>query len=699
MVVNKIKTEQMKITFFVFCFLFSFGPIVAQKKNNCFQLIPQPQKMEICKGNGLLFSELDYIFAENYSVVPVLGNRIGCLPQFREKGKGIILQLSNGEKLPESEEGYLLELNDNGVLIQARTQKGLFYGCQTLEQLMEDSHDFNTRIPCLKITDYPSIAYRAVHFDTKHHLGRTEYYYRAIDKLARYKINAVIWEIEDKLRYTRRPEIGAANAISKQEMAAICRYAQERNVEISPLVQGLGHAGFILKHHWELRENPASDWEFCPSNPKTYELQFDLYEDAIEAMPYGRYLHVGGDEITAIGIDERCQATGKSAFELQMIWLQKVCDFAIKHNRIPIFWDDMPLKEGGIYETIKGNDTGAELDKKWNTKKLDEAIDLFPKECVYMRWNYNDATKPAHVRLINWYHSKGFMVMGATAASTGEPFLPRENSNVANIRGFSKLVADNKLEGILSTTWDDGSPHLETVWRGWIAQGEYGWNPYSRDIESFKAAHAQREFGFAPKDSLMNFLDGLEKAIFFFDGALISSGRRNLGYGATTFTLIELPDLTNRGNWSATWKNKIDQAKFEIIRFDWISKGITNAKEHALRNRYTLEVYEQTNCLQIYPSQLILALHDFDMATNAADQKTAIENIRKVCDSFSLMRATLESVYSQTRFMNNPEGYIAEHNHHNHLAGKTNNSDWLFYYELPMLSKVKKWMAEQLQML
>ena len=63
------------------------------------------------------------------------------------------------------------------------------------------------------IIDYPAISYRAVHFDVKHHLGRMEYYYQEIDKLARYKINAVIWELEDKLRYTRRPEIGAPNAI------------------------------------------------------------------------------------------------------------------------------------------------------------------------------------------------------------------------------------------------------------------------------------------------------------------------------------------------------------------------------------------------------------------------------------------------------------------------------------------------------
>ncbi len=214
---------------------------------------------------------------------------------------------------------------------------------------MEDSRDLRIPIPCLRMTDYPEISYRAVHFDTKHHLDRTEYYYRTIDKLARYKVNAIIWEVEDKLRYTRRPEVGAPNAISKQEMQAISRYAKERNIEISPLVQGLGHAGFILKRHWELRENPHSDWEFCPSDPRTYELQFDLYRDAMEAMPDGKYLHIGGDEITAIGIDERCKATGKTAFELQMIWLKKVCDFAVEHGRTPIFWDDMPLKYADLW--------------------------------------------------------------------------------------------------------------------------------------------------------------------------------------------------------------------------------------------------------------------------------------------------------------------------------------------------------------
>ena len=682
----------MKIRLLIIGLFVLSSNLFARELDKVFQLLPQPQFVEVYDGKGISYADVKCVVSSSGTSIPVLGPLLDELPRCERKGVKVLLSLSE-QNLPDSPEGYELVVEPEQILIRARTDAGLFYGCQTLEQLLEDSRDFGQVIPQMKIVDYPAVAYRAVHWDTKHHLDRMEYYYRMVDRLARYKINAVIWEIEDKLRYTRRPEVAAPNAISKQEMQALCRYAKERNVEISPLVQGLGHAGFILKHHWKLRENPASDWEFCPSDPRTYEVQFDLYLDALEAMPYGRYLHVGGDEITAIGIDERCKATGKSAFELQMIWLKKVCEFATEHGRTPIFWDDMPLKYAGLWELALSDKSEEEVAKAWNTDKLDAAIDLFPKECVYMRWLYEDATQPAHQRLLKWYHDKGLKVMAATAASAGDsPFLPRQNTRSAYVKGFSQLVAENQLEGILATAWDDGSPHLETVWRGFIAQGEFGWNPTARDIDTFKKAHAQREYGFSPEENRMQFLDELEKAIFFFDGALVTSGRRNPAWGVTTFTLLDLPDKQNPGVWSQTYKEKIAQAKVEAARYEQIKKGIREAKENALRNRYALQVYEVTNDLQNYPVRLILALNTYDTAKDEAGRSKALEEITHVCDELDTVRSGLEKVYSETRFMEQPEGYIADLNHHNHLASKTNNSDWWFLYEIPMVEKVRKWL-------
>ena len=68
-----------------------------------------------------------------------------------------------------------------------------------------------------------------------------------------------------------------------------------------------------------------SDWAFNPLNPKTYEVQFDLYDEAISITPYGKYLHVGGDEVKTTG-----RNSGQSALELQLYWLNKVANYAKK---------------------------------------------------------------------------------------------------------------------------------------------------------------------------------------------------------------------------------------------------------------------------------------------------------------------------------------------------------------------------------
>ena len=183
-----------------------------------------------------------------------------------------------------------------------------------------------------------------------------------------------------------------------------------------------------------------------------------------------------------------------------------------------------------------------------------------------MRWKYEDATTPAHRRLLEWYHDKGLKVMGATAASAGDsPFMPRRNTRSEYVKGFSQLVADNQLEGILATAWDDGSPHLETVWRGSLHK-ENSVGIRRHGISKRLKKHMHSGICFRPEDNRMAFLDELEKAVFFFDGALVTSGRRNPAWGTTAFTLMELPDKTKPGAWSELYKDKIAQAKIEAGR-------------------------------------------------------------------------------------------------------------------------------------
>lgn len=660
-----------------------------------FKLLPQPQKIELVNGEGISFTSLQSIYLQGTSR-PVLYGLLKSLPLAAKAGKGILfLKISHTKNLPESPEGYLLEVANGQVIIQSRSEAGLFYGCQTLLQLLEDARDEHINIPACRITDYPDIAYRAIHLDLKHHLDAGHYYYDMIDRLARIKINAIIVEFEDKLRYRKAAAVGAGDAISVEEFAAISRYAHERNIEISPLVQGLGHASFILKHeaYKELRDDSTSDWSFDALNPKTYNLQFSLYEDAIAATPYGKYLHVGGDEVGNLGMSELSKKSGLTPMQLQMQWLNKVSEFARLHHRIPIFWDDMLFKLAGLYQTTWDPEVSVEQVKKiWheNAHRLEDNISLFPKECIYMRWNYDHPEIIGNHKAIDWYKSHNLKVMAATAAQTSWPMLPRNHSNFQPIKDFCKITSEKKLEGILCTAWDDCSPHFETYWRGFYDFAFFSWHYTDASADEVHAIFRHRFYAPALNDSSFEFQDLLEKALNFWETALIEKGQRN-NY-PSNIDLISLPDSNKSGAWSEKYKKKLSGAEAEISRYGVIKNRIGKAMQLTHRNQYSLELMNQVNELQINSAKLLLLLHQYDKTSSAAKME-AKQSIKKYVNSFAEIRKEYENVFSKTRILSNPAGYILDQNQHHHLANGTVNDDWMFVYELAMNKKINDWLG------
>jgi hexosaminidase len=657
-----------------------------------FRLLPEPQKIEFLSGNGLSLSDLRFLFLDGITKRPVLDQQLSSLPLSQVQGKGVLtLKLSESKNLPESDEGYIMQIKDKQVTITSRGEAGLFYGCQTLQQLLEDSHDQLTDIPACIITDYPGVPYRAVHLDIKYHLDAGHYYYQMIDRLSRIKINAVIVEFEDKLRYNS-PLIGAGNAISVEEFAALSRYAHERNIEISPLVQGLGHVSFILKHdeYKKLRDNPEIDWVIDPLNPESYKLVFSLYEDAMKATPYGKYLHVGGDEVRNYANYALGQKSGKSPFEVQMEWLNKVCDFASEHNRIPIFWDDMLLKYSGLIGTTESTSLSNEqIEKIWkdNQHRLDENISLFPKNCVYMRWAYSNPQVLGNIKAMEWYKSHNLKVMGAPAAQNMSAMLPRDNSIFRPLQHFCRIATDIKLDGMLCTLWDDSSPHFETFWRGLYYYASSSWN--SEEIDPADARMIFRHRFYSPElsDSAFEFQDQLEQALNFWDNALLNKGRRT--HYMMNVEFITLPETGKPGAWSEKYKEKISRAGTEITRYKTIKEKIEKAKSLARRNYYSLDLMNQINELQIYPSHILLLLEKYDRESITTEKEKAGNELLTYVNSFGNIRKNYEDVFSETRFLSNPEGYILDQNLDFMLANGTNNSDWMYVYELRVNDMIK----------
>lgn len=656
-----------------------------------FKLMPQPQKIEMLTGKGISFNTLKSVYLKGAAAKPVLYGELKHLPYATAAAPGVlVLNLSAG-KGQGAYEGYSIEIKNNQAVINASSQAGLFYGCVTLSQLLNDARAQQIEVPAVSITDYPEIAYRAIHLDLKHHLDATNYYYDMIDRLAQVKVNAIIAEFEDKLRYRKAPAVGAAHAISVEEFAALSRYAKERNIEISPLIQGLGHASFILKHdeYKNLRDTISSDWSFDPLNPKTYDLQFSLYEDAIAATPYGKYLHVGGDEVGRLGMSELSKKSGLTPMQLQMQWLKKVCEFASSHNRIPIFWDDMLFKLADLYRsTYDPKISEAEVNRVWaaNAPRLDENVGLFPKECVYMRWNYDTPDILGNKKAIDWYKSHNLKAMAATAAQTMWPMLPREHSNFKSIKDFCRITSEKKMDGILCTAWDDCSPHFETYWRGLYDFGYFSWNYNDAKMDDVHSMYRHRFYGPAVAEPSYEFQDSLEQALIFWEKALIEKGHRQ-NY-PQKIELIALPNRNDKA-WSEKYKTRLQQARQEVVRYQEIKNRIAKATKMTRQNEYNLSLMNQLNELQIYPARLLLLLEKYNNKTSTQD------DIKSYVSSFSDLRKNFEHVFSKTRILQNPAGYVLDQNQHHHLANGTNNSDWMYVYELAMNSKINDWLGNK----
>ena len=649
-----------------------------------FVLLPKVKNIEFSGESSSLNHDSEYIFhSETNSDLPVLLDSSFKLIKGDFENNNLSFKINNEIDIPA--EGYYLNISKNGIDITAKDEAGLFYSFNSLRQLIADSKDQNINLPVVKIKDYPSLKYRSIHIDVKHHTEKKEYYFKLIDELASIKINGIIVEFEDKLGYERRPTIAAPDSYSISWWKSLSEYANERNIKISPLIQGLGHASFILKHdkYKNLRDVSNDDWAFNPLDPETYEVQFDLYKDAIDATPYGQFLHVGGDEVKVI------DRNGKKGFELNLLWLNKVSEFAKQNNRTPIFWDDMYLKHGGVWMVTRNTKlTKEKVDSIWIDKeeRLTEYLDDFPKNCIYMRWNYFYPWAEGNLKTIDWYKENNLKVMGATAGQTRWVLMPQDYSNIESIKSFALTSVEKELDGLLLTLWDDDSPHFELYKRGIYAFANYTWYGQELSSNEFKEKFNHRFFSPHLKNN-NNFIDELDDPVRDWANLFVveKKHRNQISKNKNSIEthLIKLPDNNSKGEWTKNNSKKIEKAKNHSSNLKIILEKIEELKTKTIRNNYALDVYEQVAKLAKFSYDALLTLEGFDKG------EISIENVLKLNQKFSDLRLEFEKVYSKTRNINKADSYILDQDHHNHTANQSLNMDWQFIAELKLFQKIK----------
>ena len=663
-------------------FIFFYSCKNNEIQNN-FVLLPKVKSIEYSGESSSLNHDSEYIFhSETNSDLPVLLDSSFKLIKGDFDNNNLSFKINNEIDIPA--EGYYLNISKNGIDITAKDEAGLFYSFNSLRQLIADSKDQNINLPVVKIKDYPSLKYRSIHIDVKHHTEKKEYYFKLIDELASIKINGIIIEFEDKLGYERRPTIAAPDSYSISWWKSLSEYANERNIKISPLIQGLGHASFVLKHdkYKNLRDVYDDDWAFNPLDPETYEVQFDLYKDAIDATPFGQFLHVGGDEVKVIDRD------GKKGFELNLLWLNKVSEFAKQNNRTPIFWDDMYLKHGGVWMVTRNTKlTKEKVDSIWIDKeeRLTEYLDDFPKNCIYMRWNYFYPWAEGNLKTIDWYKENNLKVMGATAGQTRWVLMPQDYSNIESIKSFALTSVEKELDGLLLTLWDDDSPHFELYKRGIYAFANYTWDGKELSSKKFKEKFNHRFFSPYLKNN-NNFIDELDDPVRDWANLFVveKKHRNQISKNKNSIEthLIKLPN-NNKGEWAKINSKKIEKAKNHSLNLEIILEKIRELKTKTIRNNYALDVYEQVAKLAKFSYDALLTLESFDKEENS------IKEVLKLNQKFSDLRLEFEEVYSKTRNINKVNSYFLDQDHHNHTANQSLNMDWQFIAELKLFEKIK----------
>jgi len=286
-----------------------------------------------------------------------------------------------------SDESYRLEVSPAGIRVEARHEKGHFYGLQTLAQLMKVSRSGVMRIPSVRIADSPRFAYRGLMLDVSRHFYPKAFILKQLDAMARYKLNTLHLHLTDAAgwrlqidryplltevaawrthrewkpwwngdrNYLHRDTPGAQGGFySKDDMREIIRYAAERHITIIPEIEMPGHSEEVLAVYPELSCTgmPYHHGEFCPGKDTTLAFIKNVLTEVMDLFP-SRFIHIGGDEANKSSWEKcaDCQARIHdhglhNEKELQSWFVSQVGSFLRQNGRRLLGWDE--IIEGGI---------------------------------------------------------------------------------------------------------------------------------------------------------------------------------------------------------------------------------------------------------------------------------------------------------------------------------------------------------------
>src|ERR1035441_5876021 len=322
-------------------------------------LLPRPQQVQYESGalpvQGLSIRFAASPTAEDRFAAEQLAARLSAVSQTqipirktKASGRAILLnRTGTGDALPgdkestgpDSREVYSLKITPNGAEIRASSSAGLFYGVQTLLQMVEGSGP-QAMLPAAEVRDWPALAYRGFMMDFSHgQLLRVSEIERQIDLLARFKANQHYFYSEASIEYEGYEVVNPDARYTRDEVRRVIEYARQRHVDVVPCMELYGHMHdlFRMEKFADLGLPRYGD-EFDPRNPRVLAVLDDWMAQTAKLFPSPWY-HVGFDEpwsLGKIGVEP-----GKDPFQRYVDVLLHVAAQAQSHGKRLMFWADM----------------------------------------------------------------------------------------------------------------------------------------------------------------------------------------------------------------------------------------------------------------------------------------------------------------------------------------------------------------------
>jgi hypothetical protein len=397
------------------------------------------------------------------------------------------------------DQGYLIESTPERVVVGAASAAGLYYGVQTLRQVLE-AKPARATVPGARIVDWPGFAYRGVMLDvSRGRVPTLDTIFEIIELLGTLKANVFQLYVEHTFSFRGHPEIAqAAGALTHEDILRIDERARKHHVQLQPNLQSFGHMERILglAPYKKLAESDRQ-WTIAPGQKETYRFLDELYAEYLPCFSASLF-NADCDETHDLG-------TGKSSARAAKVGVGRVYldhivrlrSLAKKYRKRLAIWGDIVLDHPKVIRKI-------------------------PKDILMLNWGYGarhafaSTRKFARAKLEHWV---------CPGVNSWRSLFPRIEVACRNISGFATHGAKTRATGLLNTDWGDGGhPNLPGhSFHGYAFGAEASWSGPRRD----------------PKDFDTRFSWGLFRNASGLMGKIFRTlGQTNAAFGADNYTSV-----------------------------------------------------------------------------------------------------------------------------------------------------------------